>query len=169
MAVNKTEKIASVNDDAAVKSAQKILMDVEAKFQKAANYPLVDDIAERARAMLDGTKLQPRKEPDQVQVLREAVTLASHRLQAAQQKAAERIIAEIKPLHNEAIKRLLDAAEKFSTELLSQAEFVESCWHSGLYDYLDAHWSLKWRILGGKPGMGSRLDELISNLRLPAY
>jgi len=162
----KEKQIPSVNDDQQVKAAQKVLAEIQAKFERAANYPALDDTIERARSILDNKPHKPRREIDEINVLRAALNLATNRLQAAQQKAAERIIVEIKPLHNEAIKRLLDAAEKFSTELLSQAEFIESCWHSGLYDYLDAHWSLKWRIVSeGKPGTCSRLDLLIENLR----
>jgi hypothetical protein len=166
MAVTKIEKIPSVSDDSAVKVAQKLLTDIQAKFEKASHYPLLNDTTERARSILDNKPPKPRREVDEINVLREAVTLASHRLQAVQAAAAERIIDEIKPLHVKAVSELLSAAEKFSTELLAQAEFVESCWRAGLFNYLPAAWSLKWRIvLTGKPGLGSRLDELILNLR----
>jgi len=164
----KEKQIPSVNDDAAVQSAQKLLAEIQAKFEKASHYPLMDDTAERARSILDNKPPKPRREADEINVLREAVTLASHRLQTAQQKAAEKIVAVIKPLHNKTISELLDAAEKFSSALLTQASFIEQCWQAGLFDYLPAEWSLKWPIvLGtGKPGTGGKLDLLLENLRL---
>jgi hypothetical protein len=169
MAVAKKTEIPKVNDDELVILAQKKLAELEQKLERAINRPsqaIEDDIRERAELLLSGKPPKPKEAPDEIQVLKSAVAIALGIYQQARKTAAERIITEIKPLHNKAISELLDAAEKFSALLLSQAEFVESCWHSGLYDFLDASWSLKWRIvLAGKPGAGSRLDSLVENLR----
>lgn len=170
MATTKTEKIMTVDEDVAVITARKKLNELEQKLEQAIHRPLqaeAEDITQRARALLDGKPPKPKVAADEIRVLKEAVSIALANYQQARQAAAQRIIAEIKPLHNKTISELLDASEKFSAALLSQAAFVESCWHSGLYDYLPATWSLKWPIvLGiGKPGTGGRLDELILNLR----
>lgn len=169
MAATKVEKIPSVYYDPMVISTQKKLAELEQKLERAINRPsqaIEDDIRERAELLLSGKPSKPKREPDEIRILKEAVSIALGIYQQARQTAAQKIIESIKPLHNKTISELLDAAQKFSAALLSQAEFVESCWHSGLYDFLDASWSLKWRIvLAGKPGAGSRLDILVENLR----
>jgi hypothetical protein len=166
-----TTKMASVNDDAAVIAARKKLTELEQKLEQITNRPsqaIEDDIRERAELLLSGKPAKPKKEAaDEIQVLKRAVGIALENYQEAQKKAAAKIIESLKPLHDKTISELLDAAEKFSAALLSQAAFVENCWQAGLFDFLDAHWSLKWQILSpGKPGGCSRLDMLIENLKL---
>jgi len=169
MAKEKSEKIPAVSDDPAVIAAQKKLTELEQKLERAINRPsqaIMDNIRERAQALLNGTKMESKREPDEVQVLREAVQISLGVYQQAQAAAAKKIIESIRPLHNKTTSELLDISEKFSESLLSQASFIENCWRSDLYDFLPAEWSLKWRIvLTGKPGVGSRLDSLIQNLR----
>lgn len=74
----KKTEIPKLADDAAVKIAQQKLLDVQARFERAANYPLADDIASRAKALLDGVKLQPRKEPDLALVVERWPDLPEH-------------------------------------------------------------------------------------------
>ena len=164
MSVNKMGKIESVNDEPIVKAAQKILMDVEAKFQKAANYPLIDDFAERAKAMLDGTKLQPRKEPDEVELLRAAARMALGRLQEAQRTAAERIVEKVAPDYELVRSELLTECLRFKEALTAHDGFIDQLWRAGLYDYLPASWSKKAAVVQIFPS--GRLDLLIENLRL---
>jgi len=170
MAVNKMEKMASVNDDAAVIAARKKLTELERKLEQITNRPsqaIEDDIRERAEMLLGGKPPKPKVAPDEIRVLKRAVGIALENYREAQKKAAAKIIESLKPLHDKTISELLDAAEKFSAALLSQAAFIENCWQAGLFDFLDAHWSLKWQILSpGKPGGCSRLDMLIENLKL---
>jgi hypothetical protein len=164
MAMNKAGKIPVVSDDAAVKAAQKLLTDIQARFEKVANYPLVDDFAERAKAMLDGTKLQPRKEPDEVELLRVAARMALGRLQEAQRTAAERIVEKVAPDYELVRSELLTECLRFKEALTAHDGFIDQLWRAGLYDYLPASWSKKAAVVQIFPS--GRLDLLIENLRL---
>jgi len=171
MSKEKSEKIPAVNYDPQVVAAQKKLTELEQQLEQAIYRPsqvIENDLTERAELLLSGKPAKPKVAPDEIEVLKRAVGIALANYQKAKAAAATKIIASITPLHDEKIKRLLDSAQKFSSDLLEQAQFIEQSWQSGLFDYLPATWSLKWRIvLTGKPGVGSRLDALISNLRLP--
>jgi len=164
MAVNKTEKIPVISDDAAVKVAQKLLAEIQAKFERATNYPVVDDTTERARSILDNKPPKPKREVDEINVLREAVTLAASRLQKAQQISAEKIIKGIEPDYKKVRESLLEQAILFKISLETHDTYVQSLWTAGLSTFLPASWSLKTPIVGAFPG--GRLDELISNLKI---
>jgi len=162
--MSKKIEIPKLADDVAVQSAQKLLAEIQAKFEKAANYPLIDDFAERAKAMLDGTKLQPRKEPDEIELLRAAARMALERLQEAQTAAATKIIAEITPQYLKVREALLEQAIAFKLSLQIHEDYIQSLWAAGLGNFLSASWSSKVSVVQIYPH--GRLDNLIENLKI---
>jgi hypothetical protein len=164
-----TTKIPSVSADEAVIVALKNLTALEQKLEAAIHRPLqaeAEDITERARALLSGKPPKPKIAPDEIRVLKEAVSISLANYEKARQAVAEKIIEGVEPDYKKIRESLLEQAVFFKLSLVMHDSFIQSLWTAGLFDFLPASWSLKAPVARIYPG--GTFDELIINLRLPA-
>jgi hypothetical protein len=124
----------------------------------------MDDTAERARSILDNKPHKPRREADEISILKEAARMALERLQEAQMAAAAKIIAEITPQYLKVRSELLTECLHFKEVLDIHDDFIQRLWAAGLGNFLPASWSKKAPVVQIYPH--GRLDNLIENLKI---
>jgi hypothetical protein len=173
------EKMLCVKNDPAVVRARAQLEEFEGKLRLVEAVPVVrtseDELAGAAGELLaSGTlKAALTKKQDAVQsvrVLKKAVELAVGRLRQAEQVAGAKLVKALEPQHRQLIEALIAAAKAFETALMAHDSFVSECHKAGLYSYLPAAWSPKWKVLlSAPPGQGGRWDIFSENLQVALH